>query len=153
FIKGAQADVAAARQALNELRSGACFVKGTPLLTPAGARPVEQFRPGDAILSQPEHEPDGRVETKVVEEVFIRVAPVVRLMVNGHEILTTAEHPFFVRERGWIAASLLETGDLLQSHEGARIRVEGVEKTREIATVYNLRVADYHTYFVGCDEW
>src|SRR5262249_40864684 len=31
--------------------------------------------------------------------------------------------------------------------------VEGVEDTGEFATVYNLRVADFHTYFVGCDAW
>src|SRR5207302_1082184 len=23
----------------------------------------------------------------------------------------------------------------------------------EIARVYNLRISDYHTYFVGCEEW
>lgn len=30
--------------------------------------------------------------------------------------------------------------------------MEGVEEAGEWATVYNTRVADFHTYFV-CDEW
>jgi hypothetical protein len=36
---------------------------------------------------------------------------------------------------------------------GEWVAVEEVEDTGEWETVYNLRVADFHTYFVGCDEW
>src|SRR5262249_250780 len=32
-------------------------------------------------------------------------------------------------------------------------QVEGVVDRGEVATVYNLEVDEYHTYFVGCDEW
>src|SRR5262245_16417834 len=31
--------------------------------------------------------------------------------------------------------------------------VEKVEATQEFQTVYNLRIADFHTYFVGAPEW
>ncbi len=31
--------------------------------------------------------------------------------------------------------------------------VSAVERTEEFQTVYNLRIADHHTYFVGCHEW
>lgn len=31
--------------------------------------------------------------------------------------------------------------------------VEGVVDTGEWASVYNFRVSDWHTYFVGCAEW
>jgi Pretoxin HINT domain len=44
-------------------------------------------------------------------------------------------------------------GDPLTQHEGLPVPVEAVSEVREIATVYNLRVADYHTYFVGCKAW
>jgi hypothetical protein len=33
------------------------------------------------------------------------------------------------------------------------VTVDGVKETGTWETVYNLRIADYHTYFVGCDEW
>jgi cytochrome c1 len=73
--------------------------------------------------------------------------------VGGQEIRTTAEHPFYVYNKGWVAAHRLEAGDHLGSHDGQWVRVEGVEERGEYATVYNLRVADFHTYFVGCQQW
>jgi Pretoxin HINT domain len=48
---------------------------------------------------------------------------------------------------------MLAVGDPLTQHEGLPVPVEAVSEVREIATVYNLRVADYHTYFVGCQAW
>src|SRR5262249_40395103 len=33
------------------------------------------------------------------------------------------------------------------------VTVEGVQETGEYETVYNLRIADYHTYFVGARAW
>ena len=41
--------------------SNACFAAGTPLLTPDGAKPIEEFKVGDLVLSAPEENPDGRV--------------------------------------------------------------------------------------------
>ncbi len=38
-------------------------------------------------------------------------------------------------------------------HDNQWVVVERVEKTEEFQTVYNLRIADYHTYFVGAPEW
>jgi Pretoxin HINT domain/Putative Ig domain len=130
-----------------------CFVAGTPLLTPGGSKVIEQFRPGDLVLSRSEFEPEGPVEPKRVEEVFVRTAAVLELRVGGRSIRTTAEHPFYVAGRGWIPAGMLAVGDPLTQHEGLPIPVEAVSELREIATVYNLRVADYHTYFVGCQAW
>ena len=48
---------------------------------------------------------------------------------------------------------MLEIGDELRSHDGRWVAVEGVADSGEVTTVYNLRVADYHTYFVGEDDW
>jgi hypothetical protein len=39
------------------------------------------------------------------------------------------------------------------SESGGWVTVEVVEDTGIWSTVYNLRVAEYHTYFVGTDEW
>jgi hypothetical protein len=66
---------------------------------------------------------------------------------------TTAEHPFWVRGRGWTAASQLRVGDALRSHDGQWLAVEGVRNTGRAEVVYNCRVAEYHTYFVGCAAW
>lgn len=42
---------------------------------------------------------------------------------------------------------------MLSSHDGRWIAVEDLFDTGEYETVYNLRVSDYHTYFVGSLEW
>jgi hypothetical protein len=132
---------------------GACFAAGTPLRVPGGSKPVEQFQEGDRILARPEGDPEAAAEVKAVEEVFVRLAPVLGLRVGGKVIRTTAEHPFWVRGKGWTVAGQLRAGDELSSHEGGWVAVEGLDATGEWHTVYNLRVADCHTYFVGCEQW
>jgi hypothetical protein len=134
--------------------SKACFAAGTPLLTPEGSKRIEEFRVGDLVLARDENQVDGPVEAKVVEEVFVvESAPIMVIWVGGQRIETTPPHPFFVRAKGWQAAGELQQGDELSTHDGRWIAVERIEKTEKSATVYNLRVGDYHTYFVGSSEW
>ncbi len=130
-----------------------CFAAGTPLLTPEGSKPIEQFRPGDWVLAAPEDDPEAPPEPRLVEEVFHNYAPLMDLVVGGRTIRTTAEHPFWVRGRGWTAAHQLMAGDHLKSHTGRWVALDGVVGNLEAAPVYNMRVADYHTYFVGGVAW
>ncbi len=130
-----------------------CFVAGTPLLTPTGDKPIEQFCPSDLILSRDEHNVDAPVVVSVVEEVFVRTGRILHLHVGGQVIRTTGEHPFWVYNKGWVAAGKLEEGDLLSSHDGQWVAVEEAFDTGEYETVYNLKVADHHTYFVGSRTW
>src|SRR5262249_2852668 len=44
-------------------------------------------------------------------------------------------------------------GDHLLGHDGRWAVVAATRDSGEWATVYNLRVADHRTYFVGCPEW
>ena len=37
--------------------------------------------------------------------------------------------------------------------DGQLLSLDSIEMTDKLQTVYNMRIADYHTYFVGCDEW
>lgn len=129
----------------------ACFAAGTPLLVPGGSRAIEHIRPGEVVLSRNEADPQGAVEPKVVEEVFRRTGRVWLLRLQGGaEIRTTGEHPFFpARTMDWAPARELVPGDVLLGRVGELVLVEGVEDTGEYQTVYNLRVADVHTYFVG----
>lgn len=141
---------------INEAEIGAkanCFTAGTPLLTPTGSKLIEKFKAGDLILSRSEFDPNGELEAKVVEEVFVRFGDVLHLHISGQVIRTTAEHPFWVCTKGWMPAHHLKIGDRLLSHDGQIVAVEDVFETGEREKLYNLRVADYHTYFVGCQEW
>jgi hypothetical protein len=111
------------------------------------------LQPGDLVLSRDENDPAGAVMPKVVEEVFVREAFVLELQVGGRVIRTTAEHPFYVRGKGWVPAALLQVGDPLCCLEGDDVRVEALRDTGEFQRVHNCRIADWHTYFVGCQEW
>jgi hypothetical protein len=137
----------------SECRNGYCFAAGTPLLTPTGHALIEELRPGDLVLARDENWPEGPAVGKVVERVFVRFARVLHLHVGGQVIRTTLPHPFFVWQKGWLAAGALQRGDELLSHDGRRTAVEEVFDTGEYETVYNLSVAEYHTYFVGSREW
>jgi RHS repeat-associated protein len=130
-----------------------CFAAGTPLLTPTGDKPIEQFKPGDWILTAPDTDPSAPLEAKQVEEVFTNHCPLLNLHVQDRVIQTTPEHPFWVRGQGWTAAKDLKIGDLLRSHDGQWIPVADLCDSGEVAPVYNLRIAEYHTYFVGSREW
>jgi hypothetical protein len=120
---------------------------------PTGHKPIEQFRVGDLVLSRDESLPEGPVEAKVVEALFVRTGRVLHVHAGGEVIATTGKHPFFVHGKGWVQASLLQAGDELVGHDLTRTPVEEVFDTGLCATVYNLRVADYHTYFVGGLWW
>jgi hypothetical protein len=145
-------DFLGAQQSLAKIR-GPCFAAGTPLLTPAGHKAIEQFKPGDLILSAPEDDPDAPLEAKQVEELFTGYASLFELAINGRLIRTTAQHPFFVRHKGWTEAGQLIEGDWLRSHDGRWVRVQRVHDTAQDAAVYNVRIDDYHTYFVGAIDW
>ncbi len=79
--------------------------------------------------------------------------PVVTLHINGQAIRTTGEHPFWVYNKGWLPAKQLQPGDMLVGRDGQIMPVGEVYDTGEYETVYNLRVAEHHTYFVGSPEW
>jgi hypothetical protein len=68
-----------------------------------------------------------------------------------HTIRATAEHPFYVWGRGWVPLNQIKPGEWIRTDDGW-VQVGGAENTGKWETVYNVRVADYHTYFVGGDN-
>src|SRR5262249_45222624 len=66
---------------------------------------------------------------------------------------TTPEHPFYERAKGWAALAELQVGDVLHCEDGEWRPIERIEDTGQYEEVYNFRLADYHTYFVGGEEW
>ncbi|VTS06511.1 polymorphic toxin-type HINT domain-containing protein [Tuwongella immobilis] len=118
------------------------------------SKPIEEIGVGEMVLSRDEHSPESPASGKVVEEVFVRTAEILRLTLSGGVTIdTTAEHPFFEESLGWIEARSLTPGHQLRTLDGSSIDVESLAETGQWQPVYNLRVADWHTYFVGDDEW
>ena len=118
-----------------------------------GSKPIEEFVPGDQVLAQDESDPEAVPAIRQVEEVFENQAQVMVLGLGGREIETTPENPFWVRDKGWTAAGEIETGEELRSYDGQWIPLDSKQLTDRIDTVYNMRVAEDHTYFVGSPLW
>ena len=92
---------------------------------------------------------------KTVPETYIKeVTTLVHLTVNGEEIVTTVDHPFYVKNQGFIKAGELIVGDELLDVNGNVLLVENfdVELTDKPVKVYNFQVEDFHTYFVGTSQ-
>ena len=70
---------------------------------------------------------------------------------NNEEIVTTVDHPFYVKNQGFIKAGELIVGDKLLDVNGNVLLVENfdVELTEEPTKVYNFQVEVFHTYHVG----
>ncbi|SDM86461.1 polymorphic toxin-type HINT domain-containing protein [Acetanaerobacterium elongatum] len=130
--------------------TAACFVAGTLVAAKDGYKPIEQIKTGDLVWS--ENPETGEKGLKRVVQNFIRQTDeFVHLKVDGQNITTTPEHPFYVPQKGWIKAIELNAGDKLVLQSGKIVIVEQVqhEILETPATVYNFEVEDFHTYYVS----
>ncbi len=137
--------------------SGNCFVKGTPVATESGDRPIESIRVGERVWSRDMD--TGRVELRPVTTTFVtRDRPIIDLElqvgVRSEHIGVTPGHRFWAEDRGWTPVEEL-LGTRLASFEGAILARQGALEGRPLAsaglttTVYNLEVDGYHDYYVG----
>jgi hypothetical protein len=115
---------------------------------------LETLHEGDEVASRPEHDVYGGVSFKPIEEVFVRTGRVLHLhLSDGQLIRTTPEQPFWVEEFGWTPADVLRADLRLATLGGEWVTVEEAFDTGEYETVYNCRVAEWHTYFVSGEEY
>ena len=114
----------------------ACFIAGTLVLTTAGLLAIEKINPGDKVIST---DPDTlETSEKTVLETYIRkVDRLVHLVINGEEIVTTDNHPFYVQDRGFVEAGRLLVDDKLVSVNGDDLFVEHV-KIEELDTLIDV---------------
>ena len=129
---------------------GCFFVAGTLIITEDGEKPIEEIQIGDKVLSQ--NVETGEKGYKEVKRLYIKeIDTLVHLKINGEEIDTTENHPFWVVGIGWIAAGNLRVGDkvLLKTGEISTVESITVEKLDKPVKVYNFEVEDWHTYFVA----
>ena len=92
------------------------------------------------------------IAEKTVLETYVRkVDKLVHITINGEEIVTTDNHPFYVKGKGFVQAVMLWIGTELLDNNGNILNVEQIyhETTDELVLVYNFQVEDFHTYHVG----
>ena len=127
-----------------------CFVAGTMVLTVSGLVAIENIKAGDTVIST---NPDTmEMAVKEVLETYVRETNMlVHLIINDEQIITTMNHPFYVKEHGfieagglWLGANVVNSNGL--NHNVENIRFELVEKPKK---VYNFQVDEFHTYYAG----
>ena len=85
-------------------------------------------------------------------QVFVKQNnEILHLETTVGNIATTTNHPFYVIDKGWVAARDLTVGDEVYIIDGSSGFVTGleIEKFAEPLVVYNLEVEGFHSYFVG----
>lgn len=142
------------RQGMSQV-TPSCFVAGTMILTAMGLIAIENIKAGDKVIST-DPETMETAEKTVLETYIREVEKLVHLTINGEEIITTFDHPFYVRGRGfvnacelWVGAQLIDVNNTILIVENTRL-----ELAKNSVKVYNFQVEDFHTYFVGeCGAW
>jgi RHS repeat-associated protein len=148
------------RQLEGALGKGGCnsFVPGTMVLLANGKRkPIEQVRVGDRVVAT---DPVSRAHgAKTVAATIIgsgsKNLVKVTIDLDGArggstgDVIATAGHPFWVPDPGiWTPARSLAVGQWLLTGAGTWVQITAIERWTEPRTVYNLTVADIHTYYV-----
>ena len=131
--------------------SAKCFIAGTLVLTANGVVAIEMIKTGDMVYA-------ANVETlevslKPVLETYIReTSHLVHITVNGEEIVSTFNHPYYVKGQGFVNAVDLCIGYELINNNGEPLVVEQIFREdlhEETVSVYNFKVSQNHTYHVG----
>lgn len=139
--------------AATEVQLVLCFAAGTPVMTPNGEKPIEQIKQGDLVLARDEFNVEAPAEAKRVEKTMNGSAKLFELQIGGQTVRTTGPHPFFTKGKGWTPAEELSVGDLLSTNHRDWVELEKITETDQEEPVYNLRVVDHRTYFVGSESW
>lgn len=144
----------AGQESAKACENGKCFVAGTLISTPHSFIPIEEIKAGDKVYSFDE---DSKVVSEnTVEEVFIReTTELVNINIGLETIRSTPDHPFYVPQKGFTNAVELKAGDILLSINGDYVIIEKIqhEVLETPITVYNFRVSNDHTYFVGSQSF
>ena len=99
-------------------------------------------------------EETGEVDYYPITHTWEHLDPVIiYLTIDGELIVTTPEHPFLTAADLWLGAGELEAGDVVYNSAGLTGVVNVVETVEQSQWMYNLTVADAHTFFVGEGRW
>ncbi len=127
-----------------------CFAKGTLVLLADGtSKAIETLENGQEVLAIAENDPSAQPRACKVLQVFHNdLARIFEVRVADEIIRTTAGHPFFVNGKGWVKVRDLIKGDELRTPGGKFLKVQSVVDSGKTEPVFNLEVAEDHTYFV-----
>jgi len=128
-----------------------CFSGDTLVATKDGEQAIETIEAGDEVWAADPITGERKLSRVVARTMSIATALLV-LNIGGEEVQATETHPFQVVGQGMTAAGNLKVGDKIERKDGESAEVESIALKVGSFPVYNLEVADAHTYFVGQQE-
>jgi hypothetical protein len=125
-----------------------CFVAGTRVLTSEGRKPIEKLNVGDAVIS---FDPLSReISHQKIIHTFNQIVSVVLDIRIGSTVITCSpEHPFWIPNKGWQEAKMLEPGEYLLTRDDFLVRVNSIQYREGLHRVFNLEVDIPHTYYIS----
>ncbi len=135
--------------AVKGARAACSFSGDTAVLMADGsAKPIDEIKVGDHVLAT--NSETGEEGVREVTHVWVHDDQLVDLKVDGGDITTTEDHPFWNEtDQQWQESQELDPGDLLHTAAGKTLAVVGLDwSTTQHDKAYNLTVADIHTYYV-----
>ncbi len=151
------------------------FEASTLVRTATGAVAIGALTVGANVLAF--NEDTGKNEVEPVLQVLKHEDGALTLLSlvdpasrQSETLTTTPEHPFYITERSdtearpkpvghedlnehWVGAGHLKVGDKIRKADGTTGVVKYVNTVSETRTMYNLEVAEAHTFFVGTGGW
>ncbi len=130
-----------------------CSFSGNTLVaTESGEQPISSLQVGDHVLAY--NQATGDTGTYTITAVLVHRDPAIQhLVIDGEDVETTPEHPFYVSLRGWVAAGDLMIGDRIRTSQAEYGAVQASRIELHSQEMYNLTVATVHTFFVGRQQW
>jgi hypothetical protein len=142
---------------------GFCFVAITPVwIDESGAtEAISSIRTGDYLPSRSLLNSEVALK-RVMATSQSRVSKLVKIYAGQDTILATLTHPFLTGDGRVLPAAWLEKGSQLKVYPKTELlaslqsyastgslRVDSVTRLDTVVTVYNLKVEEFGTYFVG----
>ena len=128
--------------------SAACFSGDTLVKTISGYVPISDISIGDMVYSF--NEKTGLYEYQPVTNVTKQISgEIVTLSISGVDIVSTVSHPFYTSD-GWVKAGELKGDSMLLAKSGY-VNPDAInqDSSPKEMWVYNLTVANTHTYTVS----
>lgn len=125
----------------------ACFTADTLVATENGLVPISNIKVDDMVYSMNEN---NEIELKSIDKLIEHIPGYLyNIVLDNETIRTTFSHPFYVEGVGKVTADKLQVGYSLKDIEGNLHIIKGIGIVEEVEKVYEIRVKDNHTYFVG----
>jgi hypothetical protein len=141
------------------------FQASTRVATAQGAKAISTLRPGEKVWAYNPH--THKMELQPILHVWINhdndlIDLTITSLVSMHHkkpvrinevIHTTKKHPFLTPDKGFVSVNKLHVGSRVVKADAYLGVMTGWKIVPGVMTMYNLEVAQDHTFTVGLGQW